>query len=92
MTDPFMVKVQRSIQTSASKPQMMVYDKDKNVMWQSDLDPAVAKAMGNRLRCYWWATLREDGVIELQGKPYHNDNEGETNFNQFTFAAMNPKA
>lgn len=89
MSDPFMVKVQRSITTSESTPQMLIYDRDRNVNYQSELDPEIAKMMRKRLKVYMWAVLHDDGIIELQGKPYKNEAEGESNFEQFSFSVMN---
>jgi hypothetical protein len=59
------VKVQRSVVTNdPTGPQVLVYNEDRSVEYQEPLTDAVADLMGERVKMYLYARVR-DGVIIL---------------------------
>ena len=52
-----LIKIQRSIWSSCDSPQMVIYNKTRDVYYEADLSPEVADIMGRRLRVYAVATL-----------------------------------
>ncbi len=88
MSHPFVVKVQRSIATNEAQPQVLIYDSNKDIYWQGDLDKEVADAMGDSHKCYWWMIQDDKGQLELQGKSL-SEKDGEDLFEQFPYTAMN---
>jgi hypothetical protein len=88
MSDPFVVKVQRSIVTNEDQSQVLIYDSNKDIYWQGDLDKGLTDAMGDRYKCYWWVIQNDKGQLELQGKPL-SEEDCEDHFEQYSYAVMN---
>lgn len=85
MSDPFIVKVQKSIANTYGHPTILVYDYSRQVEWEGE---APKDFKQKELKAYWWALIADNGKIELQGKPLKGNAEIE--FEQFDFPAMNP--
>lgn len=91
MSDPFVVKVQKSIAGNQGRT-MLIYDYSRSVYYESALTRKLDKEIPD-LKQYWWATLRDDGMIELQGRPIDDVGvRGETpeeQFELYDFKTMN---
>jgi len=59
------VKLQRSINTNAPKPQMLIYNYDRSLEAEDDLPDDLARQMGEHLRIYVKAVLYKGGGLEL---------------------------
>ena len=51
------VKVQKSIITNNSKPQVLVYSRDKSIFWQGSLSKEVDKFLNGKMKAYFDAEM-----------------------------------
>jgi len=58
-----LVKIQKSIVTTHKRPQVLVYNKDKSVMWEGDLTKEVEALMKNETKAYFEAKLEGTKVV-----------------------------
>jgi hypothetical protein len=61
----FIVKIQQSFSTSASKRQMLIYNENRSVMWQSELTDDIRKLLHNRPKAYFNAEIVNDKIKVL---------------------------
>jgi hypothetical protein len=60
-------KIQRSITTSHEREQMLVYNNDRSIVFQSILTPDIARLMGTEPKIFAYGTLK-DGIITIYEK------------------------
>lgn len=63
------VKVQRPL---AGAPEWLIYNEDRTVFFHAVPDESVRRSMGNRYKCYAWATVSGD-TINLHGEAPEQD-------------------
>lgn len=59
------VKVQRSIKTTHSEPQVLVYNEDRSFFLEEGMSEEVADLLAGRLKIYCKARRTGKGMIEL---------------------------
>ena len=62
---PFIVKIQRSLATSGDTPSILIYNKDRSVMWEEPESPAMKRLMGSRMKVFYWATIDAAGGLAI---------------------------
>lgn len=90
MSEPFVVKVQKSLSNSVGYRTMLIYDASREVEYEAALTPEV-DSLAPSPREFFWATLDKKGKIHLQGKPIKRS-EAEQSFENFDYPTMNPEA
>ena len=66
------VKVQRSLEITATKAQMLIYDKTRKHQYQNDLTEEVKQLLGDRLKAYFNAELKNKNFILGEEVPIQN--------------------
>lgn len=61
------VKVQLSLYTSASRPQMLVYDEDREWEWEGEAGTDVLNLMDGQPKEYFYAHRDKEGRIVIDG-------------------------
>lgn len=56
------VKVQQSQATTEDQPQMLIYNKDRSVLYSAALDKSVKKLLGKRPKAYFLATIKDTRI------------------------------
>lgn len=64
-TDMELFKVQVSVATTASKPQILIYNEDQSLLWQGEADSEAYKLMGKRKKAYLYGFQNQQGKIML---------------------------
>ncbi len=57
------VKVQMSLFTTASCPQVLIYNEDRTVMWQGDAPKGLKKLMKGEPKKFFYATTKNKNII-----------------------------
>ncbi|MEK6880731.1 MAG: hypothetical protein AABY22_14025 [Nanoarchaeota archaeon] len=68
-------KVQQSITTNRKKQQVLIYNKDKSIMWEGDMPKDVKKALGDRLKAYFYGELIRTKINVNPNYEYEDWNE-----------------
>lgn len=61
----FVVNVQVSVTTTAPRPQVLIYNVTRSVVWEGDADDEVLELMAGRKKAHFRAHVRDDGKIIL---------------------------
>lgn len=59
------VKVQLSLATTASGPQVLIYDKDRKIQREGPADTETLRKMRGRPKAFFLAAMEPDGSLEL---------------------------
>lgn len=59
------VKVQRSLATTAATPRMLVYDETREIYYESELTPEVDRLLAGRAKAYFEYTIDADNKVRL---------------------------
>jgi hypothetical protein len=86
MSDPFVVKVQKSLFSSGPRT-ILIYDSSGEIQYQNELTKEMDKEIPSE-REFYWAIITKKGKLELQGEPITED--AESQFEQFNYTVMNP--
>lgn len=59
------VKVQLSLYSGDLPRMILVYNKDRSIMYESPVSDEVVEQLGNQPKTYWKASFRKDGKVML---------------------------
>lgn len=89
MSDPFVVKVQRSLNTSDGVQRVLMYDDSGDIVYETEMTDELAKVV-TQDKQYFWATL--EGTVVNIVPPALDNTDVETPhqmFKNYTYPVMN---
>lgn len=63
----FIVKLQVSLASTHRAKQVLIYNRDRSVEWTGDAGADVLTLMGDEPKAFFWAIIREDGRVSIEG-------------------------